>query len=29
MMAALERVTGFKYDELWNPANAGMKKKKA
>jgi oligogalacturonide transporter len=25
--AALEKVTGFKYDDLWNPKNAGMKKK--
>lgn len=27
--AALEKVTGFKYEDLWNPANAGLKKKKA
>ena len=24
--AALEKVTGFSYDKLWNPENAGVKK---
>ena len=24
--AALEKVTGFSYDKLWNPQNAGLKK---
>ena len=24
--AALEKVTGFSYEKLWNPENAGLKK---
>ena len=26
--AALEKVTGFSYDKLWNPGNAGLKGKR-